>query len=213
MKNIAITMALFVSLICVSIPFQSSALDFSKRDLERLTAGKLIKKRLPNSCQNGFYGGTGFSVVNAPVDVVWKMLQDWSAYPDAFPRTVEAKVLSRNGNKALVRMRLGYKLLSVKYHVNVIANDENKTLSFTLVNNRPHDIESTRGYWKLVPQDGGRTLVIYAVAVQLPAGIVNFLGDSLEKSLERNLIGLPAYVKEYVESPAGNQYRRMTAKK
>ena len=195
----------------VSLVPMAWALDFSKQEMSRLAAGKTVKKRLPNSRQNGFYGGTGFILVDAPADEIWKMLMDWKVYPSAFPHTVEAKELKRRGNRSLVRMRLGYKLLSVKYHVSVMHDEEGLTISFELDESRPHDITATRGYWKLFPQPDGRTLVVYAVSVQVPPGIVAFLGDKLEKSLERNLIGLPYYVKQFFDSQRSTPRSQMTA--
>jgi hypothetical protein len=49
--------------------------------------------------------------------------------------------------------------------------------------------------------------------VKLPSGIVTFLGKRLEKELEDSIIGLPRYIKRWVEKPTGNRYRKMTARK
>lgn len=203
--------ALTVAILIVSLVPAAWALDFNKHEMSRLAAGKTVKKVLPSSRQNGFYGGTGFIMVDAPPEVIWKMLVDWDIYKKAFPHTVEAVELKRQGDRSLVRLRLGYKLLSVKYHVDVVRKKEDLTMSFTLAKNLPHDITSTRGYWRLFPQPDGRTLVVYAISVQVPPGIVAFLGDKLEKSLERNLIGLPYYVKKFFDSPRSTPYRQMTA--
>ena len=87
---------------------------------------------------------------------------------------------------------------------------ESKTISFNLVENLPHDIDAARGYWKLIPQNNGRTLVAYAVSIKVPAGIVAFLGKSTEKSLERGLIGLPRHLKKYIEKDV--RLSKMTAR-
>jgi hypothetical protein len=55
--------------------------------------------------------------------------------------------------------------------------------------------------------------VAYGIAVKLPAGIVTFLGNRLERELEDGIIGLPRYIKRWVEKPTGNRYRKMTARK
>ncbi|MCP4599696.1 MAG: hypothetical protein GY847_04015 [Proteobacteria bacterium] len=205
--------ALIVALMVISIQSDSFAIDFSKNDLERLEIGKTVKKPLAKSGQGGFFGGTGWALVDAPADIVWAALQDWDAYPDVFPRTVSTKELYRTKEHSLVHMELGYKILSVEYYLNVVRDPDKKMVSFTLVHNRPHDIEETRGYWRLFPQKDGRTLIAYAIAVQVPRGIVVFLGKSMEEEMEGDLIGLPKYIKRWVESPSGNRYRQMTAKK
>ena len=214
MKNrkpfVIIVIILLAALLTPGLAF---GIEFTQEELERLQAGKTVRKPLANSRQNGFYGGTGWAIIDAPVDVVWNALKDWSAYPTMFPRTVETKEVARKGDRSLVKFGLGYKILSVGYYLDVVHDKDKNKISFNMVSTKPHDIESTSGYWRLFPQPDGRTLVAYAVAVQIPRGIVLFLGDSLEGALERNLIGLPKHLKKWVESPAGSRYRTMTAKK
>jgi hypothetical protein len=94
----------------------------------------------------------------------------------------------------------------------LVRDEKNKTVTFSLVTGKPHDIDATKGYWKLMPQADGRTLVAYAIALRIPTGIVTFLGKSTEAALERNVIGLPQYLKRYVEGSAGQKYGRITAK-
>ena len=211
-KNRSAGLILSVFAISALIAGQVEAVDFSPREIESLSAGKVVRKPLPNSRQNGFYGGAGFAIIDAPPEVVWKALEDFEVYPKIFPRTVEAKEVSRKGDRSLIRFLIGYKILSVKYHVTVSRDWESKTVKFYLAKNKAHDTNTTHGYWKLLPQPDGRTLVAYAVALQVPVGIVTFLGDKAEKSLERSLIGLPKYLKKFIEKKAGNRYSKMTAK-
>ena len=209
-KKTLIASTLFI--VATTMAYSASAIDFTENEFKNLADGKTVRKPLPQSRQNGFYGGAGFTLIDAPADVVWKALEDWRAYPKIFPRTVDAKEVSRKDNRSLVKMLLGYKILSIEYHITLIRDEKNKTFTFKLAGNQAHDIDSTKGYWKLMPQKDGRTLVAYAIAVQVPSGIVAFLGDSVEKSLERNLIGLPKYLKKYVEGSAGQRYGQVTAK-
>ena len=206
------TIAIFASVVLLTTTV-SSAIQFSQVELDKLAAGKTVNKPLKNSLNNGFYGGTGWAIIDAPVEVVWAALEDFDAYPDFFPRTVSTKELTKRDTQSIVHMALGYKILTIEYQLSVIRHPEKKMISFTMMENRPHDIVDTRGYWRLFPQKDGRTLVAYAVALQIPPGIVTFLGTSLEKKLERHLIGLPKYLKRWVESPAGNRYRALTAKR
>ncbi len=209
-RGMVITVVVFMTTLLFVAP--ALAVEFTPSELEELSAGKLIRKPLPNSRQNGFYGGAGFTIVDAPVEVVWKAIVDWDVYPQIFPRTMEAKEVSRKGDKSLVRILIGYKILTVKYHIIVSRDWDTKTITFNLAENRAHDLTETRGYWRLLPQPDGRTLVAYVVAVQVPPGIVTFLGDSMERKLEKSVIGLPKYVKKFIENKAGNRYGRMTAR-
>jgi len=191
----------------------ASAVDFSKLEKHKLAAGKAVRKPLANNGKDGFYGGSGFAVINAPADVVWAAIRDWGSYSRAFPNTVDVEEVSRKNGKSLVRMELGHKLLSVQYHVQVDSDEAQKKISFQLVKNRPHDIEEARGYWKLFPQKDGTTLVAYVVAVQVPMGIVNILGEKVSEKLSRGLLDLPRNLRKWVEGPNGNRYRVLTARK
>ena len=50
-------------------------------------------------------------------------------------------------------------------------------------------------------------------AVQVPTGLVNLLGSNLSAKLGRALLDVPKSLKKWVEGPAGNRYRVMTAKR
>ena len=93
------------------------AIDFSDADLAELKAGNTIHRELPTSGTKGFYGGSGWAVVNVPEDVIWKALVDWNAYTTIFPNTTEATELSRKGTKSLVRFKLGHPLVSLTYRL------------------------------------------------------------------------------------------------
>ena len=191
----------------------ASAVNFNKTEKDKLSAGKTVKKPLPKSGEKGFYGGTGYTIIDAPVDVIWAAIEDWNAYPKIFPKTVSVKEVSRKGSKSLVHMKMGHKLISVEYYMSIKRDAEKYVLSFKLVPNRPHDIEETRGYWRLFPQKDGRTLVAYVVATQIPMGIINLIKPELVAKIQRNLLGAPNEIKKWVEGPNGAKYRTMTAKK
>ncbi|MBW2277955.1 MAG: SRPBCC family protein [Deltaproteobacteria bacterium] len=199
------------ALALVFVPGSASSVQFNKTEKGRLKQGKIVKKPLSNSRQGGFYGGTGWIVVDAPPDVVWAAISDWSSYSKIFPNTVSAEEISRKGDRTLLKMELGHKLVNVTYHCQLVRDNERKILSFKLVENLPHDIESARGYWRLFPQEDGRTLVAYVVAVRIPMGLVNLLGAELEIQLEGGLLNVPKHLKSWVESPAGSRYRKMVA--
>ena len=154
----------------------ASAVDFTASEKEKLATGKPLRKPLAKSGQNGFYAGSGFAVVDAPVDVVWRAIQDWSSYAKVYPKTVGVKEIARKDGHSLVRMELGHEMISVVYHCDIQRDEKKHIMRFELVENKPHDIESARGYWRLFPQKDGSTLVAYVVAVKVPMGLVNQIG-------------------------------------
>ena len=187
------------------------AIQFSEKDKANLAAGKTLKKPLPTSGNQGFYGGTGYTVINAPLEAIWAAIEDWGSYPKVYPKTVSCTELSRKGNVSLIRMELGHQLLSIEYHMTVRRDRSRNMISFDLVPNRPHDIEETKGYWRLFPQKDGRTLVAYVVATRVPMGIINLLGPRYEAMIERHLLGVPGELKKWIESPRGARYFKQAA--
>ncbi len=189
----------------------AGAVEFSPAEKARLAAGKTVRQPLPASGRDGFYAGTGYAIIDAPVDLVWRAIQDWDSYHRVYPKTVEVREVGRKGDRSLLRMRLGHEMISLVYHVEIQLDEEKRMLSFDLVRNRPHDIEEARGYWRLFPQKDGRTLAAYVVASRVPMGVVGLIPANLAEKIERNLLDAPGNLKKWVEGPQGNRYRTAVA--
>ncbi|MBN2803503.1 MAG: SRPBCC family protein, partial [Deltaproteobacteria bacterium] len=185
---------------------------FTDQEKDKLKAGSTIKKPLHNSSKNGFYGGSGYTLIDAPVEAVWKAILDYPVYNKVFAATSKVSELSKRGNKSLVHYEMGYKYLSLEYYLEVTRDVSNYTISFEMLNDKPHDLTSAKGYWKLFPQAGGRTLVAYVVSAQVPMGIVNLMKDDWHSLVERNLIGAPNDLKIWLSSANGKKYFQNTAK-
>ncbi len=205
-----LTISVMCISVCLSVP-RSFAGDreglFTPDELAELKAGRIVRQELKNSRQNGFYGGTGWAVINAPAERIWRAIIDWESYPEIFPNTVEMRELSRKGQRSLLRMRMGHPILKVMYHLEMSKDGDQKTLRFKLIKSRPHDLEAIRGYWRLFPQKGNRTLVAYVIGLQAPMGIVNLVSKSFEDEAMEGILGAPKFVKEWVETKAADQYR------
>jgi hypothetical protein len=195
-RKLTVVVAAVLSFLLVSGPV--AAIDFTDHEISRLKKGKAVKKPLAKAGTNGFYGGSGYALIDAPPEVVWNALLDWESYPDVYPKTVQVKEVSRRGGRSLVKMELGHELISVSYFVEVKADKSRWQIDYRLVTNKPHDIEAAHGYWRLFPQKGGRTLVAYVVAVQVPMGIVNLIPESLERKINRNLLSSPRYLRKWL---------------
>jgi hypothetical protein len=202
---------LTAALALVTGAFAAEAVDFSAAEKARLAAGRTVRQPLPQSGRNGFYAGTGYAVIDAPVEVVWRAIRDWDSYRRVYPKTLEVREVGRKGDRSLVRMQLGHEMISLTYHVDITIDESRKVLSFELVRNRPHDIEEARGYWRLFPQKDGRTLAAYVVASRVPMGVVNLLPASMADKIERTLLNTPGNLKKWVEGPQGNRYRDAVA--
>ncbi|MBN2527073.1 MAG: SRPBCC family protein [Deltaproteobacteria bacterium] len=191
----------------------AAAVNFTDAEKESLKSGKTIKKRLESSGKKGFFGGSGYTLIDAPIDVVWQVIQDYDAYDNMFAATDTVQQIAKKGNTSLVHYKMGYKMINLEYYVEVKSDKASYTMTFAMVDNKPHDIDMARGYWKLFPQPGNRTLVAYVVSARVPMGIVNLLNEDLNKMVERNLIGAPNDVKKWLAKPAGKKYFTRTARK
>jgi ribosome-associated toxin RatA of RatAB toxin-antitoxin module len=188
-------------------PLVAAAVDFTPGELAALKAGKTVRQTLPSSGKGGFYGGSGYAIVDAPIAAVWEAIQDWGAYPKMFPNTTDTTELSRKGGRSLVRMKIGHPVVSVQYHVTMTRDEAKKVLSFQMVAGLPSDLDDVRGYWRLFEQPEGRTLIAYVVAVRAPMGLVNLAGPELQARAMHSLLGVPGFIKAWLEGPGRSYYR------
>jgi hypothetical protein len=205
----------FKAILIILIMFSADtvfAIKFTKAEKESLAMGKTVRKPLKSSGYKGFYGGSGFTIIDAPVDVVWRALQDWGSYHRIFAATSSVKEVERRGSKSLIKMNMGHKFISLEYYMQINRDFDKKIMSFSLVTNRPHDIESSKGYWRLFPQKNGKTLVAYVVSAQVPMGIINLLKPKWKEMIERNLVGAPNDLRKWIASSNGQKYFTMTAR-
>lgn len=189
-------------------PAAAQAPEFSAAERKKLAAGEVVRQELATSRRNGFYGGSGWVIVDAPAEMVMAALVDWNSYVRAFPNTVEVRELSRKGDRSLVRMRLGHPVISVTYHLEMQRDEQKLTLSFKQVSTHPSDLDDIRGYWRLFPQKDGRTLAVYVVAINVPMGIVNMVGPKFENDTVHGILGVPRYLKRWVEGKGRKLYER-----
>ena len=96
------------------------------------------------------------------------------------------------------------------YQLEGLPEDKDKhSLSFKMLTNFPHDLESIKGYWRLFPQKGGRTLIAYVVSVQAPMGIIAIAGNDLATRAIRALLKIPGDVRAWMRR---NQGRKLMKK-
>ncbi len=181
------------------------AVDFSKSEKAQLKAGKTVIQLLPSSGKKGFYGGSGYALIDAPIDEVWKTILKWEDYPKMFPHTDYCEPLSRKDDRTLIKMKIGHPVVSVHFHVETVADHEKKSLEFDLVSKYPHDIDSIHGYWRLFPQSGNRTLAAYVVSVQAPMGIVTIAGEQLAQDAIMALLSIPGDVRTWMKKNRRNR--------
>ena len=199
-------MAIALSVMVISP--SSHSIKFSKAEKVALTKGETVRKLFANNGKDGFYGGSGWAMIDAPVDVIWKNVLDWASYTKIFDHNVETKELYRRKGRSVVRMKLGHPLVNVQYHVEMKPDKEKNTMRFQLLADMPSDLEHIQGYWQFFPQAGNKTLVVYVIRIRVPPGLEGLLPDSFKQKAIYDILNIPGILKEWIEKKGtGNPNR------
>lgn len=178
-------------------------------EIQRLVKGELVKRPLPGSGRGSVVAGTSFVLIEAPVDKVWRALNDVSSWTSVFPNTFAARTVHSQGDGRAVKMQLGNRYFTFDFYLTVIVDRESRELTFALNEKKPHDVDEVRGTVRLSPQPGGRTLVAFAALARVPFGpLISLMGDSVVQVLESRVLSVPARLKRWVEGPNGKRYSR-----
>jgi len=140
------------------------------------------------------------TIINAPMQTLCSVIQDYSGYPGFMPNMEKVKVTRAADQTALVDMTLKLPLGKIKKYrlkMEPKTSQQSCQLSWKLVPweglKTEETIADTAGYWQLVPyqQDRSKTVVKYFVYTDpgpIPMGlgwIVDSMSkDSIPKTLE-----------------------------
>ncbi|MDJ0765506.1 MAG: SRPBCC family protein [Myxococcota bacterium] len=184
-------------------PATWAGISLSEQEMHTLVTGGLVKRPLPTSRQNSTLAGVSFALINAPTDVVWRALEDISAWPRIFPNTHEARVVAAQGNVRAVRMRMGNRLIKLTYFLSVHFDKDNLKVGFALNKNKPRDVDECRGYVRLIAQPGNRTLVAFSSLAKMPFGpLIRLVGDKVLGWIENRMLSMPERLKKWIEAPS-----------
>lgn len=186
------------------IPGSARAHDFTPAQLEALQSGELVRMPLTRSPETeGYLGGTAYALIDADPNAVWRAMGDFASYPSIFPKTLAAEVISDRGSRKVVRMVQGTSWFSISFYVLYRIDEENRKISWSLVEDQPHDLEDTRGYWQVEPWGDGRSLVTYVNVTSVGSSPVLAL---LDDAIQNGLLGVPGNLRDWIEGPNGARY-------
>lgn len=188
-------------MICVSSDKTHAGIELGPDELKRLVKGELVARPLPESGKNSTVAGISFALVDASPEKVMRAINNVDAWTVIFPNTYESKIVgSRDGIRA-VRMTLGNSLIKMSFYLTVVTDKKKQMVRFQLNKDKPHDIQDTRGWIRLIPQmEGRRTLVAFTGLATVPFGpIIGLLGGEVTTWVERRLLSVPARLKKWVE--------------
>lgn len=178
----------------------------SPEEIEQLDRGEWITHD-DTFEQDGrrWIGGVSFSVIEAPSEVVGETLADVSAYWEILPKVRKLRwiALTREGD-AIVQLEQGTSIAHGGYTIGIRRERETRgaeMVRFWVDGRFPRDVVDARGWFRLEPIRGGRTLVSYAVMIDLGPGIFKRL---FEEKIRRSSLRPPLLLRRYFDARKGD---------
>lgn len=197
--------ALTVFLAAPSRSFSSSD-ELTSEDKRQLVAGELVMKQ--KNEQRGAYklfGGQSWQIVDAPIDLAWKALQDLSRYKNIIPLATESDVRNRSGEEADLAIRQQWGPVDVRYVLQTTLDPDRHAVMFRVDHSQKHDIRAGWGFMRLRPYKEDQTLVSFGALVDIGDGVFVSI---IRPAVRRDLLRIPTYFKRHVEGDAGQLYGR-----
>jgi ribosome-associated toxin RatA of RatAB toxin-antitoxin module len=162
------------------------------------TAVTVVETSTPGSAAKSFAAGT---IINARMDTLCALVQDYAGYPSFMPNTESAKVAMATPAHAIVDITLKLpmgKMKKYRLEMEPTVTPQMCTVAWKQVPWRglkaEETIADTHGYWQFTPgAAAGKTIVKYVVSTDpgpIPFGL-GWIVDSLSKdSIPQALEGL-----------------------
>ncbi|GAB4210379.1 MAG: hypothetical protein OHK0013_30990 [Sandaracinaceae bacterium] len=178
---------------------------FTADERRALEQGRLVPRPQPDVTGERWIGGVSFQVIERPPSVVWRAVQDVSAYRHMLPGQPTARLDGHESGVSLVQFRHAAMGLEAGYWVRMRWNQVTRAMSFELDPSRPHDIVAAYGFLevRVYPRSPDRTLLTWGVRVRLGVGV---LEEVFASDIETWLLRVPSTVKAYLEGRAGTMY-------
>ncbi len=171
-----------------------------KDETARLARGETVARNVTiENDERRYVGGITYAVVHASVSELQEVFEDVEAYRNVLPRTKQATLVGHEGLDQLVELRQGNAVIDARYTLRVRHEAWRRDVRFWLDARRPHDIHDAWGYFHVDPmtddESGPRSLVTYAVLVDLGPGLVREL---FEERLRTVLLSTPSILSRYL---------------
>jgi hypothetical protein len=112
-------------------------------------------------------------------------------------------VVKKQGNKQIVKMVQGNKLVKATYYLNYKAEPGTYKLSWKLNKSMPHDISDSRGFFQFSKYKDGRTLMKMSTILDLGNEAVEKL---FGEKIAAGLLRLPKKFRKYLATPEAGKY-------
>jgi ribosome-associated toxin RatA of RatAB toxin-antitoxin module len=175
----------------------SSSNQLTTEEKQLLAKGELVIKQ--KSEQRGAYklfGGQSWLLVDVPVDVAWRALQDLPSYKNFIPLATESDVKHQAGDEADLAIRQQWGPVDVRYVLQTTLEEQRGAVVFRVDHSQAHDIRAGWGFIRVRPYKNGRTLVSFGALVDIGDGVFVSI---VRPAVRRDLLRIPYFFKRHLE--------------
>lgn len=174
----------------------------SQEEIARLERGEVVTH--PDTLeQDGrrWIGGVSFAIIDAPTSEVGDVLDNVDSYREILPRVRELRwiALSRAGD-AIVELEQGTSIAHGRYTVGIRREREEhgiEMVRFWVDLRFRRDVADARGWFRLEPIPGDRTLVSYVIMIDLGPGLFKRL---FEDKIRGSALRPPLLLRRYFDA-------------
>ncbi len=160
----------------------------------RLMRGEAVSRRQQlDQAGKHYVGGVTYEIVDADSAELTRLLADVSSWRRFLPKARDAVRVGEEAGDALVAITHGSSLIQVAYTLRV--HRDGDLVRFWLDRGRPHDIDDAWGYMRATPMPHGRTLLTWAILVDMGPGL---LRDLFEDKVQAQALRVPDRVRDVV---------------
>lgn len=138
-----------------------------------------------------YVGGVSYAIVDATPGELSALVDDVAAWRRILPRTRDARRVGTDGGDVLAEITHGSIFVSVGYTMRL--HREGNEVRFWLDRTRPHDIDDAWGFIRAQALPDGRSLVTWAILVDMGNGM---LRDLFESKVQQMALTVPDRVKD-----------------
>lgn len=200
-------MAGVLALLCASLGFfaaasraQSSNEQLTDEDKKQLAAGELVMKHKSEHRDTlKLIGGQSWQIVDVPIEVAWRALEDLESYKSFIPLATETKVERQMGYESDLAVRQQWGPIDVHYVLQTTLDPDHRTMVFRVDHSKPHDIRAGWGFMRLRPYKGTQTLVSFGALVDIGDGV---FVSVIRPAVRKDMLRIPHHLKKRLEAEA-----------
>jgi len=125
-----------------------------------------------------FESGKPVFLVDAPVEKVWSIINDFDNYPDYVKEVKSTKSYSKSKNREKVYFQLKAVGVKIEYFIDHKTDDKKHYMTWTLDYDRESDVGDSVGFWKL-DKVGDKTKVVYSADLKTKGWVPGFIRSLL----------------------------------